>query len=84
MVVEVIDANNFILAQYGFFDLPAGHPWIVGQKYYLDDTTAGAVVQTMPVLEDVFVQVCFEVLSATEIKVIDQAVLENTTMTTEY
>ncbi len=50
VVVEVIDADNFVYAISGVYELP-GLGLVPGAWYYLSDTTAGELTQTLPPIE---------------------------------
>ena len=49
IIVEVIDTDNFILAKVGLFPSTA-HGLTVGEFYYVDSATAGAITITEPTL----------------------------------
>lgn len=48
VVVEITDANNFIAANFGRFEL-TGHGFTVGQFYYLSEITDGLPVTVEPI-----------------------------------
>jgi hypothetical protein len=63
---------------YGIFTYAAPHGLNVGATYYLSPSIAGTLQITAPITPGTYQQACVEVLSATQVKVIDQAVVDNT------
>jgi len=69
-------ATTFSILHYGVYHYAAPHTFTIGATYYLSDVTEGQPQLAKPVGKT-YVQACFEVLDDTDIKVIDQAVVDN-------
>lgn len=66
VVVTVIDTNNFVIADRGFFNLPSHGLGNTGHYYFLSSATSGAFVSDQP---SEFVQPLFRILDANNIHV---------------
>ena len=75
MVVDILSVDEFYLVYEGGAVIP-GHGYTVGSTYYLDNATAGGVTETLPTTD--YTQAVFEVLDANTLKLLNQAVINNT------
>jgi hypothetical protein len=78
MVIDAPTLSTFIVMTYGVFTYAAPHGLNVGATYYLSPSIAGSVELTAPITPGTYQQACVEVLSPSQVKVIDQAVVDNT------
>ena len=66
VVVAVLDTNNFIIAESGYFNVPSHGKTPVGDWFFLSAATPGLLTATAP---DEFVQPLIRVLDANTIRV---------------
>ena len=66
VVVAVLDTNNFIIAESGYFNIPTHGKTPVGDWFFLSAASAGVLTATAP---DEFVQPLIRVLDADTVRV---------------